>query len=299
MKDLSNFGLIRKHLSLSDYRRYDRQDRSVYVFSDENLDKVLEKLYNRLIDAMDKKKNLPILRIADGEYQFLLGKNEFNLRKPIFELIKNMLRQFQLLIMRKDFKAFSRTYSSGYYGLKDKEIGRDIYKKCLRNVSKEGIIAAYFIIKPNFYTEQYFHKFLNFLNLSGADLNENNYLPFYFVYILLTNRKYSSIYSERHIHLVTNFTENKRVNIENSLYSLGVKKISWSYISREKSLHDYLALTDEMYESDIIFVGAGIGKPNIFNQLKDVGRPVVDAGYIFEVWQDPKLALERDYCSTG
>ena len=49
---------------------------------------------------------------------------------------------------------------------------------------------------------------------------------------------------------------------------------------------------------DIIFVGAGVGKVNIFNQLKNIPAIIIDAGYIFETWQNPKLRNERDYCET-
>jgi hypothetical protein len=45
-------------------------------------------------------------------------------------------------------------------------------------------------------------------------------------------------------------------------------------------------------------VGAGVGKVNIFNQLKGFPAVVVDAGYIFEIWQNPRLAEERDYCEV-
>ena len=49
---------------------------------------------------------------------------------------------------------------------------------------------------------------------------------------------------------------------------------------------------------DIIFVGAGIGKVHIFNQLKNIQAVIIDAGYIFETWENPALVNERDYCKT-
>ena len=39
-------------------------------------------------------------------------------------------------------------------------------------------------------------------------------------------------------------------------------------------------------------------RDNIFNQLKGIPCLVIDAGYIFETWQNPSLCDERDYCKT-
>jgi hypothetical protein len=47
-----------------------------------------------------------------------------------------------------------------------------------------------------------------------------------------------------------------------------------------------------------VFVGGGLGKVNIFNQLVDFPALIIDAGYIIETWENPKLRVERNYCKT-
>ena len=51
-------------------------------------------------------------------------------------------------------------------------------------------------------------------------------------------------------------------------------------------------------EVDIVFVGAGIGKPNILVQLKVLNVPCIDLGYIFEVWADSSKKFDRAGCAS-
>ena len=258
---------------------------------------MLDIFYKKVSTAILNKDYLPIIRIADGEYQFLLGKNEFNTRKPLLFLIKNLLGELYRKLIGAKFEAKSRTYTSGVYSNKDIKYVKQKYSMCLKHISKNGFIALYTIIKPNFYTEQYLPKLYKFFKKNDIELSTENYVPFYFIYIILTNRKYSEIYKNRNIHLITNFNSEKKFKIEKSLYELGAKSISWSLISRDKSLFDKIDLNSIEEDVEIIFVGAGVGKVNIFNQLINIKALIIDAGYIFETWQDPSLRLERDYCN--
>ena len=130
-------------------------------------------------------------------------------------------------------------------------------------------------------------------------LNKDNYVPFYFIYIILTNPKYSYVYKDKNLHLITSFNMKRKLSIESTMKSLGVKSVSWTQISRDKSLFDKIDESKISDNVDIIFVGAGIGKVNIFNQLKNTQSLIIDAGYIFETWEDPSLVSERDYCETS
>ena len=288
--------LIQSKFTLKDYSKYDNENRLVYLYEKEDCDYLLNNFYRKVIESIDHKVYLPIIRIADGEYQFLLGKDEFNLRKPKLMLLKNLLGELYRKIFKINFEARSRTYTSGVYESSDFINAKKEYAKCLKHISSNGVLAIYTIIKPNFYTEQYLPKLWNFFKSNDIDINVNNYVPFYFIYIILTNRKYSKIYKGRKLHLITSFDDSRKKKIEDTLYSFGVKEISWTEISRDKSLYDSID-TDEIPNNvDIVFVGAGVGKVAIFNQLQTLSALVIDAGYVFETWENPCLNLERDYC---
>ena len=73
--------LIKFKFTLKDYKNFDKENREIYLFESSSCDGLLDEFYYRILEKIDSKEHLPILRLADGEFQFLLGKNEFNLRK--------------------------------------------------------------------------------------------------------------------------------------------------------------------------------------------------------------------------
>ena len=291
-----NMKLTKYEFKLKDYKNFNSENRKVYLFEDRNCDDLLDTFYKRINDLILKKEHFPIIRIADGEFQFLLGKNEFNLRKPFHKLVIHLTKQLFEKILKPKFEAKSRTYTSGVYSHSDRYNVKNQYSECLKYISKEGVLALYTTIKPGFYTEQYLPRLFSFFKENGIDVNEHNYVPFYFIYIILTNKKYSKIYINKNIHLVTSFNTERKEKIENTLNSFGVESITWTEISRERSLFDTINVSNKVKDADIIFVGAGIGKVHIFNQLKNIQAVIIDAGYIFETWQNPELRKERDYC---
>ena len=295
LKHINSFSLI-------DYPKFDEENRKVFLIENTENNKLLKLFIKRLNNYFknDSKINFPIIRIADGEFQFLLGKNEFNLRKPFTELFKNMLRQFIQNITNTPIRAKSRTYSSGLYNNDDRKFAKLKYIECLKYISEKGIIALYTIIKPKFYVEQYLDDFEQLLIKNKITLTGKNYIPFYYIYILLTNPKYRDmIYKNKNLHLVTSYNKIKKAKIEKSLYSFGAKSITWTKISVNKSLFDKLDLTTFNKNIDIIFVGGGTGKVNLFTQLRNIPALIIDAGYVFEIWQNDYLSYERDYCSIN
>jgi hypothetical protein len=290
--------LTKYNFTLKDYKKFDSENRKVYLCKDKNCDNLLDAFYKRINNSILKKEHFPIIRVADGEFQFLLGKNEFNLRKPFHKLIIHLIRQLFEKIFKPKFEAKSRTYTSGVYSYFDRYNVKRQYSECLKYISEEGVLALYTTIKPGFYTEQYLPSLFSFFEKQNINVSENNYIPFYFIYIILTNNKYSNIYKDKDIHLITSFDSERKAKIEYTLRNLGVKSVTWTKISRDSSLFDIINVGDISKNVDVVFVGAGIGKVNIFNQLRGIPAIIIDAGYIFETWQDPTLVKERDYCEV-
>ena len=49
---------------------------------------------------------------------------------------------------------------------------------------------------------------------------------------------------------------------------------------------------------DLAFVGAGIAKPHILLQMRDLNVPCIDAGFVFEVWANPENKWKRPFCAN-
>jgi len=296
---LKRIFINKRPFKLNDYQKFDKQNRKVFLIEDQNCDDMLELFFKRILNVIKEKKHFPIIRLADGEYQFLLGSNELNFRKPKIKLVYHIFKQYYEKLFNKRFEAKSRTYTSGRYDIKKSKI--DIIKKysiSLQNISKKGILAIYTIIKPGFYSEQYLPKLEQFFQKNKININIENYVPFYFVYILLTNKKYKSIYENKNVHLITSFDQTSKTKIEKTLKSFNVKEITWTRISEDNSLYDFINLKKINKNVDVVFVGGGLGKANIFNQLDNFPALIIDAGYIFETWKEPILVKERNYCKT-
>ena len=284
---------------LNDYKKFDNENRKVFLIEDQNCDDMLELFFKRILNIIKEKKHFPIIRLADGEYQFLLGTNELNFRKSKIKLVYHIFKQYYEKLFNKRFEAKSRTYTSGRYDIIKSKI--DIIKKysiSLQKTSKKGILAIYTIIKPGFYTEQYLPKLELFFKKNKININIENYVPFYFVYILLTNKSYKSVYENKNVHLITSFDQTSKTKIEKTLKSFNVKEITWTRISEDNSLYDLIETKKINKNVDVVFVGGGLGKVNIFNQLDNFPALIIDAGYIFETWKEPILVKERNYCKT-
>ena len=59
------------------------------------------------------------------------------------------------------------------------------------------------------------------------------------------------------MHLITSYSKNRKTKIESSLFSKGVESVSWTQISRDKSLFDKIDVSNIDKNVDIIFIGAG------------------------------------------
>lgn len=81
--------------TLKDYKNFDSENREVYLFENKSSDELLDEFYCQILEKIDSKKHLPVLRLADGEFQFLLGKNEFNLRKPLHKIIFHLINCYR------------------------------------------------------------------------------------------------------------------------------------------------------------------------------------------------------------
>jgi hypothetical protein len=93
--------------------------------------------------------------------------------------------------------------------------------------------------------------------------------------------------------------EEKKQKIIEGLKREGVSEVFWCSISLKRSLYDFIDIEPFVGKIDLAFVGAGIGKFNIFPQLERLNVPCIDAGFVFEIWIDPKNKWERPCCASN
>lgn len=241
------------------------------------------------VEAKMGKEYLPIMRLSDGEYSFILGNiptvtlnrgflnSTFNILKYIRSKIRNWGR----------FKAltFPGVPSGNYSRIEVTQV-KESYAKYLKKIAGNGILALHLTYSVKPFQEQYHYPLQQWLNRNQIPLHDGNYVPFYFVYALLRGNQKSRLLKNRRILIIHSATGDKKERIKKTLIKEDVNEIFWLSISPDRSLFDIIDINPYIGKVDLAIVGAGVGKANILTQLEKLKVPCIDAGYVFEVWAD-------------
>ena len=250
-------------------------------------------LLDRLLYAIENKVYLPVIRLSDGEYNFIL-----NDQPPVFRNISvpRYCIKYMLYLRNITFRKYEAStksgVSSGSYSKEQRDAALSLYSEQLALIAGKGILALHLTFGQLPFQEKFHPALSIWLDKNKIVLSEKNFTHFYFVYALLRGSTACRIFQNRHVLVVHSATGLKQKKIKEALLNLGCRQVSWCLISENNSLHDKIRIGFET-DLDLVLVGAGIGKPNIFLQLEVLSIPVVDAGYTFEVWADDSCKWSR------
>jgi hypothetical protein len=252
---------------------------------------------DRVIAACGQKY-LPVCRMSDGEFYFCAGNQPPSIRLPWLKQKKIILRQKISKILKggQFLVNTQKNVSSGKYSKKEWRGAQSRYSILCRKISEKGILALHLSYGSNPFQEHYFPAFNQWLLDSAITLTEDNYVPFYFVYAMLTGPWRAKVFKGKRVLVVHSATGAKQQCIIKSLEREGVAEVFWCSISPSRSLFDHIEISGYIGRVDVAIVGAGVGKPNILVQLEALQVPCIDAGYVFEVWANPENQWRRAFC---
>ncbi len=241
---------------------------------------------------------LPVCRLADGEFLFLLGFQRPTIRhgwRYPLQFARWLVAKYRRRAIMRAGGTHGNTklYSSGRYSAAEMAGIRDAYEKILLQLRRSGIIAADLSFCAVPFQEHFFPAFRRWLNDRRIVLTVDSYVPFYFVYALLTGPDRRRILRGRRILLIHSATGQKQQAIRASLLREGADEVLWYGISPDRSLYDSVPVKQFIGQIDLCIFGAGIGKPAILAQLEPLGVPCIDAGFVLEVWANPEVARSR------
>ena len=244
------------------------------------------------------KSFLPICRLADGEFLFLLGFQPPTPRVGLNYPAKWIRWQLTTWKPRRHLRAGGThgrqpLYASAKYGVEELASIRATYADVLGCVAREGLLAADLSFCAVPFQDHFFPAFRRWLDEHGIVLTASNYVPFYFVYPLLTGPHRGRVLGGRRVLVIHSATGSKQEAIRRSLLDEGAAEVMWHAISPDRSLYDVVPVERFIGQVDLCVFGAGIGKPAILRQLKPLNVPCIDAGYVMEVWADPSVASSR------
>lgn len=279
------------------FKGYYREGDTIQSPSDMSMEEWETSSFERLLSAMGKDY-LPICRLSDGEFKFLLGDKRPSYRSSLILHIKYWIK---LLIQRLTFnsKFEAKTLpnvSSGSYNMEIvRKYRSEIYPQKLKRLSKDGVLALHLSYSSKPFQEHFFPDFGKFLAKNDIYLNNQNYIPFYFVYGWLRGDRRKKLLENKRVLLVHSAEGEKKEKIENYLLLREkVQSVGWLSISSNQSLFSEFDLSSiENNTYDIAFLGAGVGKMNLFDKLSQLSIPIIDIGFVFEVWYNEDNRLLR------
>jgi len=259
-----------------------------------------EKWFDDFVDrvlASTGSSYLPICRMSDGEFTVLLGEQPWHLRHPFPERFRLWAGfAYRKLLVRRFDAATWAGVSSGSYDYREIKRFRQQYSDAIILLAEKGMLALHLSYGPWPFQEQYFPALIKWLSNQQLELSFNNYVPFYFVYALLTGPRRSELLNGRRVLLINGANSAKQSRIETSLRNEGVLDVFWCPISPSRSFYDMIDTSLWLGKVDLVLVGAGVGKPNVLLQLEPLGVPAIDAGFVFEVWANPEMRWHRPMC---
>lgn len=219
------------------------------------------------------KKYLPVYRMADGEYRFLIGrKYNFHRRPLLRELVAVTVEKLRIKNPNKWKTSWGENYAPERAAALKKHLLENI-----REISKNGYLGCY--INDNGLNAfiEYNNSILPFFSKNDIIFTPENYIPFHFAVNLFVGAGSRDLLRGRDILIVTGSNKNQQ-KISESLYRLGVNSVQYFPISNTASMIEVLDLGTISSPLDLCLVSAGIGSANILTQLKPLKTVCVDVG---------------------
>lgn len=253
----------------------------------------------RVLDAVGQEY-LPIVRLADGEFSFLFGEIRANPRWPLWKRLRhNCLEYYRRRVRSSNFQFRTRkTVSSANYTSEEWRTARGKYADDLKWISEKGLLAPQLAYMGRPTMEQFQVQFKDWIADFAIQPSLSNICQFYFVYALFLSNKQPEILKGKRVLVVHGATGERAGKIQSALRSQGASEVGWLSISNDRSLFDRLDVAPYMGKFDLVVVGAGVGKPGVIRQLEPLSVPVIDIGYVFEIWIDPECRFKRPFCAS-
>ena len=260
--------------------------------------------YHEFVDkciAACGRQFLPIYRMSDGEFLFLLGEQPLDERLSFKQKMRIRLGMIkEKLLLKGGLGPFTQGhYHSGEYSAEEWRRAQTEQPALIRKISERGILALHLNYVHIPFAERYWAELDKWLKKNRIMINDGNYYPFYFVYAMLTGPRRGELLKDRRVLVVNGAEGDKKQNIISGLKREGVAEVLWCPISLMRSLYDTVDMTPYLGKVDLAMVGAGIGKSNILLQMEPLNVPCIDAGFVFEVWADPKNKWGRVLCASN
>lgn len=226
---------------------------------------------------------LPVYRMADGEYRFLMGRRVNYHRKP---LLKELLAVGAEKLRVKNPDKWKTSWGETYAPKETLSLRKALVEH-IRYLASVGYLACYINDNGLHAFVEHNKPLLQYFSSHGIPFGEHNYVPFHFAPSLFITGRWEEFVVGRHILVVTGLDEVKERNIERTLRTLGAGNVQFLPISSTASMREQLDLNQVSGSPELALVAAGIGAANILRQLEPLQTLAVDIGGLMNALVDP------------
>ena len=284
---------IIKDLTLEGFSLYDKfKEYKHWFIKDSSAQNQFNEFVDKVISSRGRKY-LPIYRMADGEFSFLINPipskitAEIPFRQRLSEYRTNIMHRLKIV----DFQTcWGEKYKHNSLNIIRKKLTRDI-----RQIANSGYIAPYFTIRQDHWGEQYFKPVCNWFDKNSIDINEHNYIPFYFVYALLNGPVRKKLLKNINILIITSLSESKMRLISEGLNKDGVNSVQFYNIQPYDAMNENIDIRKIKGQVDLVLIAGGIGSANIINQLYSINAPCIDCGITLEAYVNFNHRYQRAF----
>lgn len=245
-------------------------------------------------------KHFGIFRLCDAEYIYCVGRKtppQLSFARKVKYRVKTFLVNTGLIRQKTghENKMKKEFWFGENYSLKEKREQWEKFLADVRQISLEGFLSPYLMYSRSHFAEEYFEPMLSFFKSNNIELSQENYFPFFFVYVMLNLSPYKDLlFRNKDILIVTSFNErNKKENFSANLEKENIKSLSFYNISHNKAMLEKIDKSKLPHKVDLVLIGAGIGSANIINQLTHLNALCIDAGHALDCISRPELRQER------
>lgn len=262
--------------------------------------KLFDSFLERVVTAKGTRY-LPVGRMSDGEYRLLFGYQPPSRRLSCHGKMLHRVREFKRFARSPlvERAATMPGVSSGAYRRHELARVRSDMSIGAKHVARHGFLALHLTWGRRPFQEHYHPALGRWLAKNDIYLTLENFVPFYFVYALLSGPKRQAIYRDSRILVVHSAEGRKRDAITKRLLHEGSESVTWLSISPTRSAFDFLDFSPYVGAVDLVLLGAGLGKFEHLARASILGVPCIDAGFMFEVWNRPECGRLRPYCEWG
>ena len=267
----------------------------IYAFDDRPCGQWYAEGMAPLFEALGQNKHFPLFRISHGELHLALGRRIRPDATPKQKLAHYYHKTKQLLRLEhphREGPTVNGTWELFSYG--ELEAARARYIPTLRNIAKEGLLAACFQTNAGYV--EYLPDYFDWLGRHDIPFNRDNYVPFYSVYSMAFGPDSAKVFQGRRLLIVNYLPEEKQQRLREAMAERGVESVQFISIRPDKALFQDLDLSSVEGEIDVVLVGAGCGAAPMTEQLKALNAVVIDGGFVIDALAKPEARWRRAFC---